>query len=120
MACVLVVDDDAGVREIVSRMLQKYQHCVELAEDGSEALGKLTDCHFDLVVSDLKMPVMDGDTLLMNMRAQGDETPFLMMSGHVQCAGSTPFLVDDFLPKPFMLADLMEKVETLLNKPVIA
>lgn len=120
MSCILVVDDDAGIRGLMSRMLQK-QHQVHTAEDGSVALEMLQFSDFDLVISDLQMPVMDGEALLTQIRVQGKQVPFLLMSGHVPEANSAARLwSDDFLAKPFLLGDLREKVDLLVAKHAVA
>lgn len=120
MAHVLVVDDDAGIRGLVSRMLGKLQHTVDNAENGADALDKLAVSQFDLVITDLRMPIMDGESMLVSLRAQGDQTPVLVMSGHLQAGnGQLAFLADEFLPKPFMLTELMKKVEAVLSKSVV-
>ena len=120
MSRILVVDDDAGVRGLVARMLQK-QHEVHTAEDGSVALEMLLVSDFDLVISDLQMPVMDGEALLTQMRAQGSQIPFLLMSGHAPNADSGARLwADEFLAKPFMLGDLRQKVDLLVTKHAVA
>jgi len=119
MARVLVVDDDEGIRGIVSRILSR-QHRVETAENGAIALDMLAESTFDLVISDMQMPVMDGEALLLHMHTQGEQTPFLMMSGHLIDSDRVCLLADGFLAKPFLMGELVETVEALLSKRLVA
>ena len=87
-----------------------------LAENGADALAVLADVDVDLVVSDLNMPVMDGQTLLAEMRS-GGYTPLLMLiSGHATPESEIVLAADAFLPKPFTFADLVETAEGLLER----
>jgi two-component system, cell cycle response regulator CpdR len=119
MARVLVVDDDEGIRGIVSRMLSR-QHVVDTAENGAIALDMLAESTFDLVISDVQMPVMDGEALLLHMHTRGEQTPVLLMSGHLIDSDQVCLLAADFLAKPFMMGELVEKVEVLLSKHLVA
>ena len=119
MARVLVVDDDEGIRGIVSRMLSR-QHRVDTAENGAIAVNMLAESTYDLVVSDVQMPVMDGEALLLHMHTQGEQTPVLLMSGHLLDGDQVCLLAADFLAKPFMMGELVEKVEALLSKRLVA
>lgn len=119
MARVLVVDDDDGVRGIVSRMLSR-QHMVETAKNGAIAVHMLAESTYDLVISDMQMPVMDGEALLMHMHTQGEQVPVLLMSGHLVDRDRVGLLAVDFLAKPFMMGELVEKVEAILSKHLVA
>ncbi len=119
MARVLVVDDDEGIRGIVSRILSRH-HVVETAENGAVALDMLAESTFDLVLSDMQMPVMDGEALLLHMQTQGEQTPVLMMSGHLIDCDRVLLLADGFLANPFLMGELVEKVESLLSNRLVA
>lgn len=114
MAHILVVDDDANIRGIVGRFLERH-YDVSFAENGQQALEELKVSDFDLVISDMRMPVMDGDILLEQMRHQGLEMPFLAMSGHVLAEGVS-LMADGFIAKPFMLSELLLRVQSILDK----
>jgi CheY-like chemotaxis protein len=79
---VLVVDDDLLFRELISRLFSTIGCTPEIAADGTEALSKLEGNSFDLVVSDIRMPSMDGLTLLQIMQSRLDleTTPVVLIS----------------------------------------
>lgn len=115
MARILVVEDDATVRNLVMRLLTVSGHQAYEAENGSVALDVIEDVEIDLILSDLCMPVMDGVHLLSSLRAQGDQTPFVAMSGQSWDASRfATFSVDDFIAKPFMLKDLVDVLDRTL------
>ncbi len=119
MACVLVVDDELVVRDLVMRMVKIMRHQVYGAENGVAALSVLDKVPVDLILSDLRMPVMDGAGLLTALRTQGDQTPFIAMSGYGRQTGMFGiFSVDDFIDKPFMLSDLTAAVNRVLASKV--
>ncbi len=118
MGSILVVDDDDGVRRFVARTLIKLGYQVETASDGELAIQQLKRRHFDLVVTDLKMPDLDGRDLLQTILESGVDTDVLMMSG----AGTIPEAVEairlgakNFLEKPIDLADLKREVRAIFK-----
>lgn len=114
MAKVLVIDDDANVRHVLSRFLRKEGHTVVEAEDGKTALRAFMADPADLVISDIYMPEMDGIELLMRLRETSPDTRLVAMSGggaiaarHVLSAAKALGAVA-ILEKPFQLEDLRE------------
>ncbi len=102
-ASILVVDDEAGVRESLAKILRYEGNVVEEAEDGPQALGHLERGHFDLIFLDIKMPGMDGLELLARMGDMGLDVPVVIISGHgnVETAvQATKLGAFDFLEKP--------------------
>jgi len=104
MARILVVDDEEGLREFLSQALLGAGHVVETACDGEEALALLAKQGFDLVLTDLKMPGVDGLEVLRRVRADQPETEVVVLTAH----GSVETAVEamrlgafDFLQKPF-------------------
>src|SRR5580698_2697640 len=82
-ATILVVDDEPALREIVSTWFSRAGAAVATAADGAEGLALLDARHFDLVISDIRMPVMDGIRLLGTARARGLKIPtVLFISGY--------------------------------------
>lgn len=111
MARILVVEDDEPVRGFVQRGLQLDGHEVVTARDGGEGLEVLTDegGAFDLLLTDIKMPVMDGIALALAAARDHPELPILLMTGYAdqrERARNLETLVRDVLVKPFTLADL--------------
>ncbi|MBL9012694.1 MAG: sigma-54-dependent Fis family transcriptional regulator [Myxococcales bacterium] len=82
MARILVADDEAGLREFITDTLELDDHTVVAAKDGKEAAKILEERGFDLLLTDLKMPGMDGMTLLRKIRAEQPEVEVIMMTAH--------------------------------------
>jgi len=82
MARILVADDEAGLREFITDSLELDDHTVVAAKDGKEAAKLLDERGFDLVITDLKMPGMDGMALLRKVRAEQPEVEVIVMTAH--------------------------------------
>lgn len=79
---ILVVDDDAMAGEMTGAVLEELGHKVILAEDGMDALAKLdADEGFELIVSDMNMPMVSGIDLFRELREQGNTLPFILLTG---------------------------------------
>ncbi len=122
MANILVVDDELGIRDLLSEILNDEGHQVELAENASQARaarGRITP---DLVLLDIWMPDTDGVTLLKEWSAGGLLTmPVIMMSGHATidtAVEATKIGAMAFLEKPITLQKLLKAVEQGLTKSV--
>ena len=81
MAKILVVDDEESAQTVVAEMLRFGGHQVVEAFNGQEAIGLLKQEHFDAVVTDLRMPLINGLRLIRALRAQGDTIPIIAISG---------------------------------------
>jgi DNA-binding NtrC family response regulator len=121
MATILVVDDELGIRALLSEILTDEGHSVELAEDAAQARGVRERLRPDLVLLDIWMPDVDGITLLKEWGATGQLTmPVIMMSGHGTidtAVEATKFGAMAFLEKPITLQKLLRAVEQGLAKP---
>ncbi len=111
MAQILVAEDDAAVRDFVRRALELSGHTVTVAHDGGEACYLITSgIHkFDLLVSDIKMPVMDGIALALMVAQEVPEMPILLMTGYAdqrERAYGLEAIITDLLYKPFTLEDI--------------
>ncbi|MFX1673802.1 response regulator transcription factor EsaR [Paraburkholderia sp. A2WS-5] len=115
MATILVVDDEMGIRELLSEILSDEGHVVELAEDAQEAREFRQRQVPDLVLLDIWMPDTDGVTLLKEWAAHGQLTmPVIMMSGHATidtAVEATKIGALNFLEKPIALQKLLKAVE---------
>jgi CheY-like chemotaxis protein len=112
---VLVVDDDAMLRDLLARVIAEAGYRVLTAGDGDEALalaGTL-DGQLQLVVTDVRMPVMDGVTLARHLTEINPRLPVLFVSGFVPLAGEP--LPGPLLAKPFTPNDLLRHVRRLLG-----
>ena len=82
MARILVTDDEEGIRSFVAEALAADGHAVAQAADGNEALRKLAERGFDLLLTDLKMPGLDGMSLLRKVRAEQPELEVIVLTAH--------------------------------------
>ncbi len=117
MARVLIAEDDAAVREFVSRALSHGGHEVATANDGLEALGVLDDESFDLLVTDIVMPNLDGIALALKVAKEYPAMPVLLMTGYAaerQRAHNLEVLIHDVITKPFTLRQICEAADGAL------
>jgi DNA-binding NtrC family response regulator len=121
MAIILVVDDELGIRALLSEILSDEGHTIEVAENAAEARACRERLRPDLVLLDIWMPDVDGITLLKEWGANGLLTmPVIMMSGHGTidtAVEATKFGAMAFLEKPITLQKLLRAVEQGLVKP---
>jgi DNA-binding NtrC family response regulator len=121
MATILVVDDELGIRALLSEILTDEGHTVELAENAAQARGVRDRLKPDLVLLDIWMPDVDGISLLKEWGASGAlAMPVIMMSGHGTidtAVEATKFGAMAFLEKPITLQKLLRAVEQGLAKP---
>jgi len=121
MATILVVDDELGIRALLSEILSDEGHTVELAENAAQARVLRERLHPDLVLLDIWMPDVDGITLLKEWGASGQlGMPVIMMSGHGTidtAVEATKHGAMAFLEKPITLQKLLRAVEQGLAKP---
>ena len=124
MARILLAEDDQNVRDFVSRALKHAGHDVVEAEDGGLASEIVVEekGRFDLLLSDIKMPVMDGIALALSVGASFPKLTIVLMTGFAdqrERAHGLDQLIYDVIPKPFTMQALMEKVaDALAGRPV--
>ena len=122
MAEILVVDDEIGIRELLSEILGDEGHEVMLADSARQARELVQSRRVDLVLLDIWMPDTDGVTLLREWSAAGRLTmPVIMMSGHATidtAVEATRIGAVDFLEKPITMQRLLQSVETGLGRLV--
>lgn len=120
MATILVVDDELGIRALLSEILSDEGHTIELAENAQQARAARERSRPDLVLLDIWMPDVDGVTLLKEWGSSGQLTmPVIMMSGHGTidtAVEATKFGAMAFLEKPITLQKLLRAVEQALVK----
>jgi DNA-binding response OmpR family regulator len=116
-AAVLVVDDDAGIRDVVSSVLRGAGYLTSLAEDGEAGWNALRLIRYDALITDHEMPRLTGLDLIKRMRASALYVPVILMSGRMPFDETTirPLLAPGaMLKKPFSISDLMVKLTNLL------
>jgi two-component system cell cycle response regulator CpdR len=118
MARILVAEDEQTVRELVQRALTQDGHEVEVAVDGALALEKLASAApFDLLLSDIRMPVMDGIALALTVARDFPKLGIVLMTGYAgerDRALGIDELVQDIVLKPFSLGDLKQRLRHAL------
>jgi len=118
MAAVLVVDDDATVREVVITYLSKAGHTVTSAADGHEALASVAASRPELVVLDLMLPGIDGLEVCRRLRESGD-IPVIMLTAKGSVNDRVVGLevgADDYVTKPFSPRELVLRVDSVLRR----
>jgi two-component system, OmpR family, response regulator MprA len=117
---ILVVDDERAVRESLRRALELEGYDVELAEDGEAALERLEGtAQADAVILDVLMPGIDGLEVCRRLRAGANPVPVLMLTARAEVDSRVAGLdagADDYLPKPFALAELLARLRALLRR----
>jgi two-component system phosphate regulon response regulator OmpR len=116
---IVVVDDDARIRDLLRRYLTQEGFEVLLAED-AKALGRLqTREHIDLIVLDLMLPGEDGLSICRRLRSGGDTTPIIMLTAKVEDVDRIVGLelgADDYLTKPFNPRELLARIHAVLRR----
>jgi len=116
---VLLVEDDPLQSQFTARGLREAGHTVEVAADGKEGLFFATTESFDAIVLDRMLPRVDGLTVLRTLRASGITTPVLILSALGEVDERVEGLRaggDDYLPKPFSIAELLARLEVLQRR----
>lgn len=117
MAQILVAEDEPTVRAFIARALDMCGHETSVAEDGQRALEALADNEYDLLLSDIVMPEVDGVALALKAAQNWPDMRILLMSGYAherQRAHNLDALAHAVLAKPFDLATLRKSVEAAL------
>src|SRR5690348_8488160 len=117
MTDVLVVEDDAALRQVIELVLEARGYIVGQARHGGVALELMADSRPDVVVADLKMPVMDGYELLQRMDQEPtlQHIPVILLTGNLE-AGRSALGADAVLVKPFEPDELVATIERLTEK----
>ena len=109
---ILVVDDDPSVRESIGLILAERGYLIETAESGQQALAIWKPKRFDLIITDLRMPAMNGQELLAQVRAIDPTQRVMLVSAFPSAAAAALF--DGVLTKPFSARDLLARVTAAL------
>ncbi|MEI7024987.1 response regulator transcription factor [Paenibacillus sp. y28] len=119
MACILVVDDDEHIRELIHLNLREEGYEVIEASCGEEALLSMKKRRIDLVIMDIMMPQIDGWELCRRMRQMNEELPLLMVTAKGETAHKIKGFrlgADDYIVKPFDPQELMARVKVQLKR----
>lgn len=121
MARILIAEDDEPVRGFVRRALELDGHQVVAEADGAAALDRLAleDGRFDLLLSDIRMPLMDGIALALAAARDYPGLPILLMTGYAdqrERARDLEVIIEDVVTKPFSLAEIRKAVSGVLDR----
>ena len=120
MAKILIVEDEFDLSEPVRLYLTHDHHLVEVVSDGNEALERLRFYKYDLIILDWMLPGMHGVDVCKTFRSTGGTTPILMLTSRRQTQDKIAGLdagADDYLTKPFEVAEIAARVRALLRRP---
>ena len=118
-AHILVVDDEVGIRDLLTDALSMGDYDVTTAEDGQKAINLLRTQKFDLIIADINMPILDGYSMLERIRGADDQTPVLILTARndrKDVATGLRIGADDYVLKPFGLEELMLRVAAILRR----
>jgi two-component system alkaline phosphatase synthesis response regulator PhoP len=116
---ILLVEDEPGVRLTVEDRLKSEGYAVECAVDGDEGSKRATNEPFDLVILDVMLPKRSGFDVCRDIRQRGLDTPVLMLTARTQVTDRVVGLklgADDYLMKPFAMAELLARIEARLRR----
>jgi DNA-binding response OmpR family regulator len=116
---ILVVEDDQRLARLLQRVLAEERHAVDIAYAGGRGLDLALSGGYDLIILDLMLPDRDGVDVCRSLRAEGIEVPVLMLTarGSVEDrVGGLNAGADDYLVKPFAMAELLARVNALLRR----
>lgn len=116
---IMVVDDEEHIREVLKDFLESLSYEVVEAEDGEDALAKFEPNTFDVIISDLLMPRVDGLELLKKIRAMDKNVVFLMITGYPSIETAVEAIKKgayDYITKPFHMEDVKMKIERAFEK----
>ena len=116
---ILVVDDEPVLLEQLRETLTSQKYDVDTADDGESALDKLFDNLYDLIILDIMLPKVDGLSVLREIRKAKVKTPILMLTAKGSVEDKIKGLdygADDYLAKPFAMAELMARIRSLLRR----
>jgi len=117
-ACIIAVDDEPTVLKLVQRILEEAGYNVITANDGQEALDKISQLDVDLLLLDIMMPGLDGFQILSLLRKQSD-IPVIMLTGKGEVTSIRDALnlgADDYVTKPFKPRELVARIEAKLRR----
>jgi DNA-binding response OmpR family regulator len=121
MAKILIVDDEPELVQVLSDILARDHHLIEVAEDGIEALSFMRGSNYELVILDVMLPGVDGLEVCQTYRSTGGEAAILMLTARSSVDDRALGLdlgADDYLAKPFHNKELLSRVRALLRRNI--
>ncbi|MCZ2110094.1 MAG: response regulator transcription factor [Dehalococcoidia bacterium] len=119
----LLVEDEARLAHAVRRVLEEEGHVVDWVDDGVDAFAQAQTEEYDLILLDVMLPTMNGFEVAKRLRAKGNQSPILMLTAKDAVTDRVQGLdsgADDYLVKPFALAELLARVRALTRRAKMA
>ena len=116
---ILIVDDEPALSDQIRRMLESRRYMAEVSPDGEDALDKLFETPFDLIILDIMLPKRDGLSVLKEIRRAQMTTPVLMLTARGDTEDKVKGLdlgADDYLAKPFSVDELLARIRALFRR----
>jgi DNA-binding response OmpR family regulator len=123
MQKILIAEDDTDLCQLFSYVLTKNNYLVTSVFNGAEALEAIRHEHFDLLISDIMMPIMDGNELVKNLRSMGNTIPVLMITAKGQFDDMEEGFrsgTDDYMTKPVDEEEMLLRIQALLRRARIS
>lgn len=115
---ILLAEDNKPLRETLANLLQEYGHDTDVVHNGKEALTKALEWDFDVIVSDIMMPELDGVEMLKRLR-QKKQTPVILLTAKSTIMDKVHGLesgADDYLTKPFDIKELIARIDSVARR----
>ena len=115
----LVADDERDITKAVKAVLERAKYTVDVVDNGNDALEYAKSGNYDGIILDIMMPGRDGLSVLQELRTSGVETPVLLLTALGELDDRVAGLeagADDYLPKPFAMAELLARVKAMLRR----
>ena len=115
----LYAEDETAMSEAVTDILTFHKYSVDSVDNGQDALEYARSGEYDGIILDIMMPRMDGLTVLKKLRAEGVRTPILLLTAKSEVEDRIEGLdlgADDYLPKPFVMDELLARVRAMLRR----
>jgi two-component system, OmpR family, copper resistance phosphate regulon response regulator CusR len=115
MTCILIAEDEVRVAAFLEKGLRKYGFTTVVAEDGQQAVQIMQTEEIQLLLLDLGLPIMDGWSVLRQLRSQGKALPIIVVTAQDNKVEALAQGATDFIYKPFHFSELLEKVRSHLG-----
>ncbi len=122
MAKILIVDDEKPIRSAIREILEFEKHDIEECENGVDALKRIREKEYDILLCDVKMPKMSGEELMEKVNEINYPSSFIVMSAHGNIDTAVSFMKKgafDYLPKPFSMDKLLSTIKNAIERNTI-
>ena len=116
---ILIVEDELHLAEALAQILKKNNYTVDIVNDGEAGLDNALSNIYDVIILDIMLPIMDGITILKQVRKEGIETPVILLTAKGEISDKVIGLdsgADDYLPKPFATEELLARIRAMARR----